>query len=196
MIRWKELLASKLRGRVVLTFDGQEIKPVVGRSAAMRALLLAVAVLAAGCGGPTPCPADYTTLRGVSVCLGGATLAPETADAMEEWTIQSLSSNFPEWYPEKKTRECVAQMWVQIHNAPTFQLRDSPIELTGISNRNFADVAFGNPCPWKSAYRHELAHWVQLCARGIVDAGHRTREWRIIDGALDPEVCTPGVVRR
>lgn len=87
------------------------------------------------------------------------------ATAIEDWTIQNMGLS---WGEAERARRCLS--FVQAH----WRKGEWSVEGgTADGQRDGFDlyVARGQ-CPWNSAYRHELTHFLSLCLFGDSDHGH------------------------
>jgi hypothetical protein len=138
-----------------------------------RAALVAALLAIAGCGEEP----SFVTTRGVSVYLGGndGFLERPQADEMEAWLVGILPADFE----PRAVARCLERAEVRVLPAP-FRCGGGQRLCAGEQRDRVLYVA-NTGCPWRSAYLHEIAHWLQQCAAGRYDPEHRERAfWQAV----------------
>jgi hypothetical protein len=141
-------------------------------------MLLALAVLEAGCGAAAvDGPSDLVTAFGSRIYLNGhaAWTTADEASGLQKELLGDL-----QWGREAK--ECLGHAIYLIEEYPIarcesghpcFGYSDGPELHIGAAPRNH----WGGDGPRLAPFKHETIHYLQGCVLGISDRDHRRSEW-------------------
>ncbi|MGC4120150.1 MAG: hypothetical protein QM765_37320 [Myxococcales bacterium] len=142
-----------------------------GRAVGLWSFAAVAALMASACGRAP----DFVTANGVQVFLetDAGALSPNQAERMERYLLEGVARL---GYGDAESRRCLAQASVRVLDAD-FTCYDGRRKCAGEQWDEVLLVAKAQ-CPFRSAYVHELAHWLQQCVHGDYDPDHQeTRLW-------------------
>jgi hypothetical protein len=145
---------------------------IVGSSIKFWAPVLALAMLATGCGGAEPGNPGFTSKNGVRYYDRARTeLAVAGANDQEDQLLEVYAD----------AKGCLGRAWVELTD---HRIWNGSAYVDGLQRGDHLQVyAFPSrlaPSSW--ALRHELLHHLKECNEGNADPDHRGPEWTYVGG--------------